>query len=93
MAAGRRAPGARDGDGLSDPPGGHHRLAHPTWRATSLGVYRFWRDLGYAVGALLSGLVADWVGLAAAIHVVATLTLISGVVVLVRMRETLGGRR
>jgi MFS family permease len=55
--------------------------AHPTWRASSLGVYRFWRDLGYAVGALLSGLVADLVGLEAAIHVVAALTLVSGLVV------------
>jgi MFS family permease len=40
--------------------------AHPLWRASSLGVYRFWRDLGYAVGALLSGAVADLVGLGAA---------------------------
>jgi len=55
--------------------------AHPTWRASSLGVYRFWRDLGYAVGALLSGAVADLVGLGAAIHVVAALTLLSGIVV------------
>lgn len=55
--------------------------AHPTWRASSLGVYRFWRDLGYAVGALLSGLVADLVGLEAAIHLVAALTLASGLVV------------
>jgi MFS family permease len=55
--------------------------AHPTWRATSLGVYRFWRDLGYAVGALLSGIVADLFGFAAAIHVVAALTLASGIVV------------
>jgi MFS family permease len=55
--------------------------AHPTWRATSLGVYRFWRDLGYAIGALLSGAVADLVGLGAAIHLVAALTLASGLVV------------
>jgi MFS family permease len=55
--------------------------AHPTWRASSLGVYRFWRDLGYAVGALLSGLVADLVGLGAAIHLVAGLTLLSGLIV------------
>lgn len=55
--------------------------AHPTWRATSLGVYRFWRDLGYAVGALLAGTVADLVGVEAAIHLVAALTLLSGVVV------------
>ena len=65
-------------------------VAHPSWRATSYGVYRLWRDLGYAVGALLAGLIADWLGMAAAIHVVAMLTLLSGVVVLVRMRETLG---
>jgi MFS family permease len=64
-------------------------VAHPSWRATSYGVYRLWRDLGYAVGALIAGLVADWLGMAAAIHVVATLTLLSGIVVLLRMRETL----
>jgi MFS family permease len=68
-------------------------VAHPSWRATSYGVYRLWRDLGYAVGALLAGLVADWLGMAAAIHVVAVLTLVSGVVVMARMRETLGGSR
>jgi MFS family permease len=55
--------------------------AHPSWRASSLGVYRFWRDLGYAIGALLSGMVADAVGLPAAIHLVAGLTLLSGLVV------------
>jgi MFS family permease len=68
-------------------------VAHPSWRATSYGVYRLWRDLGYAVGALLAGLVADWLGMAAAIHVVAMLTRVSGIVVLVRMRETLGRLR
>jgi MFS family permease len=56
--------------------------AHPLWRASSLGVYRFWRDLGYAVGALLSGAVADLVGLGAAIHLVALLTLLSGLLVM-----------
>jgi MFS family permease len=61
--------------------------AHPTWRATSLGVYRFWRDLGYAIGALLSGVVADVVGLAAAIHLVAALTFVSGLVVVAAMRR------
>ncbi len=61
--------------------------AHPTWRATSLGVYRFWRDLGYAVGALLSGAVADFVGLGAAIHLVAALTFISGLVVARAMKK------
>jgi MFS family permease len=61
--------------------------AHPTWRASSLGVYRFWRDLGYAIGALLAGLVADFAGLGAAIHLVAALTLISGLVVAWVMRQ------
>ncbi len=56
--------------------------AHPLWRASSLGVYRFWRDLGYAVGALLSGVVADLVGLGWAIHVVALLTFLSGLLVM-----------
>jgi predicted MFS family arabinose efflux permease len=60
--------------------------AHPSWRASSLGVYRFWRDLGYAIGALLSGVVADLVGLGAAIHLVAALTLLSGLVVARTMR-------
>jgi len=60
---------------------------HPTSRATSLGVYRFWRDSGYAIGALLSGLVADLMGLGTAIHVVAALTLLSGLVVACTMVE------
>ncbi len=59
--------------------------AHPLWRASSLGVYRFWRDLGYAIGALLSGVIADLVSVGAAIHVVAALTFISGVVVATTM--------
>ena len=62
--------------------------AHPAWRATAVGVYRLWRDLGYAVGALLSGLVADAFGLGAAISVVAAVTAASGFVVLIRMEET-----
>ena len=61
--------------------------AQPAWRASSLGVYRFWRDLGYAIGALLSGMVADLVGLGAAIHLVAALTLGSGLVVAWAMRQ------
>jgi MFS family permease len=64
-------------------------VAHPERRATIMGVYRFWRDLGYAVGALLSGVIADLLGMRAAIEVVAVLTLISGVQVALRMRETL----
>jgi predicted MFS family arabinose efflux permease len=54
-----------------------------------VGVYRLWRDLGYAFGAVLAGLVADAVGITEAVWVVAALTAASGVVVLVRMRETL----
>jgi MFS family permease len=64
-------------------------VAHPERRATIMGVYRFWRDLGYAVGALLSGVIADLLGMRAAIEVVAVLTLLSGVQVAFRMRETL----
>ncbi len=61
--------------------------SHPSWRARSLSVYRFWRDLGYAIGALSAGAVADVVGLAWAIKLVAALSLISGAVVLAMMRE------
>ena len=64
-------------------------VAHPTWRASSIGVYRLWRDLGYAIGALLAGMVADVFGLAAAMWIVAALTLLSGVIAAVRMTETL----
>jgi MFS family permease len=63
-------------------------VAHPTWRARSVGVYRFWRDGGFAAGALLSGVLADAVGLRFAIQVVAALTALSGGVVAVRMYET-----
>jgi len=64
-------------------------IAHPKRRATIMGVYRFWRDLGYAVGALISGVIADLLGMRAAIEVVAVLTLLSGLQVAFRMRETL----
>jgi MFS family permease len=53
----------------------------PDVRARSLGIYRFWRDLGYAVGALLAGVLADWLGSPWAIGIVAVLTLASGMVV------------
>ncbi|MGE3771915.1 MAG: MFS transporter [Gammaproteobacteria bacterium] len=59
----------------------------PQWRARSLSVYRFWRDLGYAIGALSAGLIADRFGFAAAIHAIAGLTFLSGAVVAVAMRE------
>jgi len=64
-------------------------VAHPTWRASAVGVYRLWRDLGYAIGAVLAGLVADALGVPAAIWAIAALTFISGLVVAVRMQETL----
>jgi MFS family permease len=62
--------------------------AAPLWRARSLGVYRFWRDMGYAIGALLAGVLADLLGLGWAIGVVGGLTLCSGVIVALVMRET-----
>jgi MFS family permease len=68
-------------------------VAHPTWRASAVGVYRFWRDLGYAVGAVLAGLTADAFGLKATIWVVAALTCASGVVSATRMSETLAALR
>jgi len=68
-------------------------VAHPSWRASAVGVYRLWRDLGYAVGALLAGITADLFGLAAAVWVVAGLTLLSGVIAAVRMDETLAARQ
>jgi MFS family permease len=63
-------------------------VAHPSWRASAVGVYRLWRDTGFVMGALLAGVVADLAGLVAAVWVVAALTAASGLVVAVRMYET-----
>ena len=63
-------------------------VAHPRWRARSVGVYRLWRDSGFAVGAIMAGMFADLVSIEASIHAVAVLTALSGVVVVVRMYET-----
>lgn len=63
-------------------------VAHPAWRARSVGIYRLWRDGGFAVGALLAGIVADALGVRAAVWTVAALTAVSGLVVAVRMYET-----
>ena len=63
-------------------------VAAPGWRGSAVGVYRLWRDLGFAVGALVAGLVADAAGMTSAIWVVAAITALSGLVVLLRMRET-----
>jgi MFS family permease len=61
--------------------------AHPTWRATSVGVYRFWRDSGYAIGAISSGIVADLFGMIPAILSVGCITFLSGIVVQLLIRE------
>jgi MFS family permease len=63
-------------------------VAHPAWRASAVGVYRLWRDGGFAIGALTAGVIADLAGLAAAIWAVAALTAVSGLVVALRMYET-----
>ncbi|KRV51342.1 MFS transporter [Wenjunlia vitaminophila] len=75
-------------------------VAHPAWRARAVGVYRLWRDGGFAVGALAAGALADAWGLTTAIWAVAALTAAAGVLVAVRMEETRvpetagpGGRR
>jgi MFS family permease len=61
--------------------------SHASWRARSLSVYRFWRDLGYAIGALSAGIIADLFGMSWAIGVIAALTFVSGTIVAVMMRE------
>ena len=63
-------------------------VAHPSWRASAVGVYRLWRDLGYAVGALTAGLLADAFGGLVAIAVIGALTFISGAIVATVMHET-----
>ncbi len=68
-------------------------VAHPDWRASAVGVYRLWRDSGYAVGALLAGVLADLFGVSWAIGVIAGVTFLSGVVAQGVMRETLPSKR
>jgi MFS family permease len=64
-------------------------VAHPDWRASAVGVYRLWRDSGYAIGALLAGVLADLFGVSWAIGVIAGVTFLSGIVAQGVMRETL----
>jgi MFS family permease len=64
-------------------------VVHPRWRASSVGVYRLWRDAGYAAGAIVAGITADLLGVRSAIALVAVITALSGLVVALRMRETL----
>ncbi len=68
-------------------------VVHPSWRASAVGVYRLWRDSGYAIGALLAGVLADLFGITWAIGVIAGLTFLSGVVVQGVMAETLSRKR
>jgi MFS family permease len=64
-------------------------VAAPSWRGAAVGVYRLWRDLGFAAGAIMAGLLADAAGMAFAIASIAVLTAVSGFVVALRMAETL----
>jgi len=64
-------------------------VAHPDWRASAVGVYRLWRDSGYAIGALLAGVLADLFGVSWAIWVICALTVLSGIVAQAVMAETL----
>jgi MFS family permease len=66
-------------------------VAQPEWRASSMGVYRFWRDSGYAFGALFAGVFADMLNVGWAIGLVAFLPLLAGLVAMVRLDETLAG--
>jgi MFS family permease len=62
---------------------------HPSWRASAVGIYRFWRDSGYAAGAIIAGIVGDYFGLSSSIWLVALITAFSGLVVAWRMKEEL----
>ena len=63
-------------------------IAHPRWRATSLGVYRFWRDLGFVFGAIGIGFIADLFSINAAIQFVSWIAFASGITVIIFMQET-----
>lgn len=64
-------------------------VAHPSWRASAVGVYRLWRDSGYAIGAILAGVLADTVGTRWAIATVGGITVFTGIFTALVMRETL----
>jgi MFS family permease len=68
-------------------------VAHPSWRASAVGVYRLWRDAGYAFGALLAGAISDLLGVTQAVSAIGALTFLSGLVVAARMSETLAQRK
>ncbi len=67
-------------------------VAHPAWRGSAVGVYRLWRDSGYAFGAIVAGILADLLGIAPAILAGGLLALLSSALVWVRMPETLPGK-
>ncbi len=62
-------------------------VVHPSWRASAVGVYRLWRDLGYAFGAIIAGIITDFLGIDFALYAIATLTFASGLLVAFRMKE------
>ena len=64
-------------------------VAHPSWRASAVGIYRLWRDSGYAIGAVIAGVVADLLGLEWAMWIIAGVAALSGIIVALRMSETL----
>ena len=66
-------------------------IAHPKWRATSLGVYRFWRDIGFVFGAIGIGFISDLFKICIAIQIVSWIGLASGIVVIFLMKETKKG--
>jgi MFS family permease len=68
-------------------------VAHPAWRGSAVGIYRLWRDSGYAVGALMAGMLADAFSMSAAIAAIGVLTAASGLLVAARLPETLPGHR
>ena len=79
--------GRRYGHGVCHAAGGDRRCGS-SGVAGAVGVYRLWRDLGYAIGALLAGITADAIGIDPAVGLIAALTFASGVLVAVRLRET-----
>lgn len=68
-------------------------VAEPSWRASAMGVYRFWRDSGYAFGAIFAGLLTDVLSIGWAIGLVAVIPFLAGLNALIRLRETLPGLR
>ena len=88
VAGGLRAARCGHRDGLPTLLAAVGDVAHPLWRARAVGVYRLWRDSGYAAGAIVGGITADLWGLRAAIWAAAAITVASGLAVAVRMYET-----